>query len=314
MRIAFMGTPDFAVPSLRMLIEGEENIVCVITRPDRKKGRGMKLEASPVKQLALENRLHILQPESAGYLDFIQELKDLRPDIIIVTAYGQILNKEFLSIPKQGCINVHASLLPKFRGSAPVQRAILEGEKSTGVTIQYVSEKLDSGDIIIQKETKISPSENFISLYKRLSDLGACALKEAVYLIKTKTARPVAQDEKSATYARKITKQDGLIDWDDSVLRINNKIRALNPWPGVYTFFAGLMVKIISAEFVFDGNKKIRGEIIEVNKDRIGVCCADGIIYIKEIQPEARKIMTAREFISGYRLKTGMKFDKEQIF
>ncbi|MFH1287108.1 MAG: methionyl-tRNA formyltransferase, partial [bacterium] len=293
---------------------------------------------------------------------FIQEIKKLRPDIIIIVAYGQILNKEFLSIPKLGCINVHASLLPKFRGSAPIQWAILEGESKTGVTVQKVSEKLDAGDIIAQKETEIAPFDDFLSLYKRLADLGAGVLKESIFLIKNKSVKPMPQDEKLAAYVRKITKEDGLIDWNESALKIHNKVRALNPWPGTYTFLSGLMIKIIKTEFskedvipnkafvIPSGSEesvvgatgrsplwgKISpfgrndsscavemtesnagdfrmdpGEIIVVDKEKIAVHCADGMIYIKEIQPEAKRIMTAGEFISGYRLKPGMRFDKK---
>ncbi len=309
MRIIFMGTPEFAVPSLKILIEEKEDIVCVITRPDREKGRGMKQDVPPVKKLAIERHLCILQPESAKDPSFIQEIKNLKPDIIIVVAYGQILNKEFLSIPKLGCVNVHASLLPKFRGSAPIQWAIMEGEQKTGITIQNVSEKLDAGDILVQKETEIKNEDNFISLYARLALLGAKALKEAVNLIKNKSVRPVPQDEKSATYARKITKEDGLINWNDGALRIHNKIRALNPWPGTYTYFSNRMVKILKAEFGgLKGDFQVNpGEIIAVDKDKIAVYCSDGIIYIKEVQPEAKKIMSANEFISGYRLKPGMR-------
>ncbi|MDD5772491.1 MAG: methionyl-tRNA formyltransferase [bacterium] len=307
MRIIFMGTPEFAVPSLKILIDSGENIVCVVTRPDRKKGRGMKQDVTPVKKLAMVNCLSILQPESSKEPDFIQEVKDLKPDIIVVVAYGQILTKEFLSIPKLGCINVHASLLPKFRGSAPIQWAILEGESKTGVTIQNVLEKLDAGDIIIQKETEITSEDNFSSLYTRLAFLGAEALKEAVNLIKNKNAIPVPQDERSATYVRKITKEDGSINWNDGALKIHNKIRALNPWPGTYSFFNGKIVKIIKAEYVLDKKEGKPGEIVAADKEKIGILCADGLIYIKEVKPEAKKAMTAGEFVSGYRLKTGMQ-------
>ncbi len=255
--------------------------------------------------------MYILQPESAKEPRFIQEIKNLKPDIVVVVAYGQILSKEFLSVPKLGCINVHASLLPKFRGSAPIQWAILEGESKTGVTVQNVSEKLDAGDIIVQKETEITPYDNFLSLSERLASLGADALKESILLIKNKSVKPMQQDEKLATYVRKITKEDGLIDWNDSALRIHNKVRALNPWPGTWTFLSGLMVKIIKTEFVSEAKEGKSGEIFSVDKEKIAVHCADGIIYIKEVQPDARRIMTAGEFVSGYRLQVGMQFDKK---
>lgn len=300
MRIVFMGTPEFAVPSLKMLIHEREEIICVVTRPD----------ITPVKQLALENKLRILQPESAKDPNFGQEIRGLEPDIVIVVAYGQILSKEFLSIPKLGCINVHASLLPKFRGSAPIQWAILEGESRTGVTVQNISEKLDSGDIIVQKETEIAPLDDFSSLSKRLADLGAGTLKESISLIKNKCVKPVPQDERLVTYARKITKVDGLIDWNESALKIHNKVRALNPWPGAYTFLSGLMIKIIKTEFILGEKEGKCGGIFSVDKEKIAVCCADGVICIKEVQPEAKRVMTAGEFVSGYRLKTGMQFDK----
>lgn len=310
MRIIFMGTPEFAVPSLKMLIEEKEEIVCVVTKPS----------VSPVKQLAMKNQLRVLQPESAKESYFIQEIKNLKPDIVIIAAYGQILNKEFLSIPKFGCVNVHASLLPKFRGSAPIQWAIMEGESKTGITIQNVSEKLDSGDIIIQKETGIAPHDNFSSLYKRLADLGADSLKEAILLIKNKNVKLVPQDEKLATYVRKITKEDGLIDWNENALKIHNRVRALNPWPGTYTFLSGLMIKIIKTEFSVSpfekwglkGDFRVNpGKIIAADKGKIAVCCSGGIIYIKEVQPEAKRIMTAGEFVSGYRLKPWVQFDKK---
>lgn len=301
MRVVFMGTPEFAIPSLKMLIREGEEIVCVVTRPD----------ITPVKRLALENGLCILQPESAKNPSFIQEIRNLNPDIVIVVAYGQILSEEFLSVPKFGCVNVHASLLPKFRGSAPIQWAILEGESKTGVTVQSISERLDCGDIIVQKETGITPLDDFSSLSKRLADMGADALRESISLIKNKCAKLMPQDERLATYARKIVKEDGLIDWNEGALKIHNKVRALNPWPGTWTFSSGLMIKIIKTEFILGVGEGKCGEILSVDKERIVVHCTDGIIYIEKLQPEAKRKMTAGEFVSGYRLKTGMQFDKE---
>jgi methionyl-tRNA formyltransferase len=244
LKIIFMGTPDFSVPSLKTIFSEEYELIGVVTQPDRPRGRGKRLLPSPVKKWALEKGINIYQPLRARDEEFITQIEDLAPDLIVTAAYGQILPKKILDIPPLGCINVHASLLPKYRGASPIQQAILDGETKTGITIMYMDEGMDTGDIILQKETPIHPDENSGDLHDRLADLGAKALRESLKLFTVEKPVGIPQAHEDATYCQKIDKAMGRINWGMNIDRIRNHIRALTPWPGAYTYIGSMRLKV----------------------------------------------------------------------
>jgi len=237
MKIIFMGTPDFACPSLLALIKSGHDIVGIVTQPDRRRGRGMKVSYSPVKELSLKNNLDVYQPSNINDSEFINLLKKISPDSIVIVAFGQILSKEILKLPKYGCINLHASLLPKYRGAAPIPWAIFAGEEKTGVTTFYLSEKVDSGDIILQREEGIRKDDTTATLSKRLAKIGAELLIETIDKIEKREAPRIPQDKGKATYVPRLKKEDGLIDWKKSASQIERLARAMDPWPGAYIYF-----------------------------------------------------------------------------
>lgn len=236
MEIIFMGTPEFACSSLLTLIRSKHDIVGVITQPDRRRGRGMKVSFSPVKELSLKNNLNIYQPLNINDPEFINFLRKISPDLIVIVAFGRILSKEVLKLPKDGCINLHASLLPKYRGAAPIPWAILAGEERSGVTTFYLSEEVDSGDIILQREEEIRKDDTTATLSRRLAETGAELLIETIAKIEGKEAPRIPQDKGRATYAPRLKKEDGLIDWKRSASQIERFVRAMDPWPGAYTY------------------------------------------------------------------------------
>ncbi|MCX6746194.1 MAG: methionyl-tRNA formyltransferase [Candidatus Parcubacteria bacterium] len=301
-KIIFMGTPEFSVPVLNALIENY-NAIAVVTQPDKKVGRKQVLTFSPIKKIALANKIEILQPEKiSGKVEFIRRVNDLNPDLIVIAAYGLILPKEILDIPKYGVINVHASLLPKYRGASPIQAAILNGEKETGVTIMLVNEKMDEGDILSQETITITDNDNFASLYEKLSVLGTHLLIEVLLKWLNKEIKPQKQDESQATYCKLITKEDGKIDWHKSAQEIDRQIRALTPWPGTWTVWNNKKLKILSASA--DGSTKLTmttsaGEVFKVNNS-LAIQCGQGALEILELQLEGKKSMTAKEFLNGY--------------
>lgn len=311
MRIVFMGTPEFACSSLLTLIESKHNIVGVITQPDRRKGRGMKISLSPVKELALGNNLDIYQPSNINNPEFIDLLRKISPDLIAIVAFGQILSKEILELPKQGCINLHASLLPKYRGAAPIPWAILAGEEKSGVTTFYLSEKVDGGDTILQREEKIREDDTTATLSKRLAQTGAELLIETIDKIERKEAPKISQAKEKVTYAPRLKKEDGLIDWKKSASRVERLVRAMDPWPGAFTHFAGKLLKIWKAEKIayrisHIADRKFQpGEVADITKEGMVVACGEGFLLVKEVQPPGKKRMSASSFSSGYRIKTG---------
>ncbi len=317
MRVVFMGTDRFAVPSLKRLADSQVELVCVITQPDQPKGRGLKISPSPVKEFALERGLEIYQPLKIKHEESIQKIRDiLRPDLIIVSAYGQILPKEILSIPPYGCINIHPSLLPKYRGAAPIQRAIINGESETGVTFMFMDEGKDTGDIIIQKTMKIDISDTADILSDKLAELSADMLTEILNwngrLPDDKLILPrKPQDNSQATYAEKLTKEEGLINWEKTSLEIHNLIRGTIPWPTAYTTFNNNTLKIWESSLSEKENpaNSLPGMIIDIAKDSgIGVATGDKELIIKVIQPPNKPKMKAKDFINGYRIKKGDKF------
>lgn len=309
-KVVFMGTPDFSVPILKGLIENY-NVIGVVTQPDKEVGRHHEVEFSPIKKVALENNIKVVQPVKIR-TDFDCVL-EMNPDIIVTCAYGQIIPKEILDYPKFGCINVHASLLPKYRGGAPIHRAILNGEKETGITIMYMAEGMDDGDIISQEKVIIRDDETVGELHDELSNLGVKLLLDTLPSIFEGTNERIKQDESKMCLAKIIKKEDEIIDFDDSALNVYNKIRGLNPFPGSYAILDNKRVKIYKARIEKNNNNSIPGTIIDVLKDGIVVKTKDDSIVIEELKQEGKKKMSAKEFLNGVKKEDliNKKFEKE---
>ncbi len=305
MKILFMGTPDFAAGSLKSLIDAGYEISAVVTQPDRPKGRSGKPVFSPVKEVAVEAGIPVLQPERIKRPEETARLLEYPADIYVIAAFGQILSKEILEQPRLGCINVHASLLPKYRGASPIQRVILDGEKSTGITIMQMNEGLDTGDILYRKTIELAPDETFETLHDRLMVLGGEALTEALPLIEEGKLTPVKQDDSLSCYAPLIKKEDGLIDWKRSSEEIYSQIRAFNPWPGAFTYSSGKILKIWEAVPVSGTGKP--GEIMGVDKNSFTVYCGSGAMKILSLQPEGKKRMDTSAYLLGNRTEAGQR-------
>ena len=305
-----MGTPDFAATILEGLINSGHDIIGVVTQPDKKKGRGQEISCSPVKELAARHGLTIYQPVKVKEQDFLDLMRELKPDAIIVAAFGQILPKALLDIPEYGCINVHASLLPKYRGAAPIQYAILDGEKETGVSIMYMDDGIDTGDIILQERLVIEPDETGGSLFDKMAALGARVLLVAMEQIEKGTATRTKQDHEQASYVKMMTKEMGHVDFSLPAVKIERMIRGLNPWPSAYTFLDGKTLKLWKAEVEeadnADTDSRKPGEIVEIRKDGLVVNTGEGRLVIKELQLEGKKRMTADAFLRGYQLTAGV--------
>ena len=312
MKIVFMGTPDFAACSLRSLIEAGHDIIAVVTQPDRPKGRGKEMAISPVKELALEHNIKVLQPTRIKNDDeFYNTLKQLNPDCIVVAAFGQMLPKRILDLPELGCINVHASLLPKYRGAAPIQWVVINGEKEAGVTIMHMDVGCDTGDMIMKDQITLDEKETGGSLHDKLAILGGNLIVKALPMIENKTAPRIPQDETQSTYFGMFKKQDGKIDFSKSASSIERLIRGLNPWPSAYTTIGKKGLKLWQAE-VIDGEVKAAfGEILEVTKDSIVVQTGEGYLAITELQLEGKKRMPVEAFVHGFEVKTGMRLGEE---
>lgn len=306
MKILFMGTPEPAAICLKALIDAKQDVIGAVTQPDRPKGRGLKLAPSPVKELALHNNIKVYTPEKIRDDEAIGFIKGLKPELIVVVAYGKILPKEILDIPKYGAINVHASLLPKYRGAAPVQWALMNGETRTGITIMRITEKLDAGDIMLQQDIKIEADDNTLSLTGKLFDVGSKLLVKAISQIKAGEAAFVKQDEKRVTYAPLLKKESGLIDWRKKASEINDQIRACNPWPVAYSYLNAKMLKIFSAEVGLASETYSPGEIIECVKDEGFLAAAgEGTLFVKVAQLESGKKIKAWELVVGKKIKAG---------
>lgn len=297
LRILFMGTPEFSVNVLKGLIDNCE-VVGVVTQPDKEIGRHKEIKFSPVKELALENDIKVYQPKQIK-----QEYEDLLKldiDMIVTCAYGQFIPKILLDFPKFGCINVHASLLPKLRGGAPIHKAIMNNYSKTGVTIMYMAEKMDAGDIISQIETPILPTDNVGTLHDRLSAMGTKLLLETIPKIVSGDIQPIKQKEEEVTYAWNVSREEEKIDFNKNMLDIFNQIRGLNPWPGAYTTLDGVVVKIYNSRIgqtLFTDKKN--GEIKQIYEDGIGISTNDGEIIITELQFAGKRKMTAKEYLNG---------------
>lgn len=307
-RIIFFGTPSFALPALQTLFERPDEVVAVVTQPDREKGRGRKVVFSPVKELTLRHHLTPLQPERVKEGPFQETLRGLQPDLIVVVAFGQILPKSILKIPKYGAINVHASLLPKYRGAAPIAWAILNGEKVTGITTMVMDEGMDTGDILLQVETPIGNEETCQALHDRLASLGAQLLRETLEKIKTGNIRPIPQDHSKANYAPPLKKEDGHIDWKKRANEIDCQVRAFNPWPGAFSKWDDQWLKIYKGEVRERPTTERAGAVVWVGSDFIEVETGKDAFRIKEVQLEGRKRMTIRDFLSGHPIPVGAVF------
>jgi len=304
LRMVFMGTPAFACPSLQRLIERGEEILAVVTQPDRPKGRGQRLMPSPVKVLAEQHGIPVTQPHKVRVPEFIKIVKELAPDLIVVVAFGQILPKALLDIPRYGCINVHASLLPRYRGAAPINWCIINGEIETGVTTMQMDVGLDTGDMLIRKAIPIDPAEDASSLHDRLAVTGAEALAETLDLLADNRLQPEKQDDALSCYAPMLKKEDGRIDWSTGAESISNMVRGMTPWPGAFTYLDGNTLKICRAALGKGSGSP--GTVLRVGRSGLEVACGNGSIIIEELQMEGRKRLTAAQFLSGYTIEPGI--------
>ncbi|MDI6783781.1 MAG: methionyl-tRNA formyltransferase [bacterium] len=311
MRILFMGTAEFAVPTLAAILKSGHQVIAVVTQPDRPFGRGLKLRPSPVKEKALQNQLPVLTPESVKDQNMINQFIRLNPEVIVVVAYGKILPPTLLEIPKFGCINVHGSLLPKYRGAAPIQWTLIRGETETGVTTMYMNDKMDEGDIMFQEKISILPEDNYGTLSIKLAQLGGQLIIKTLSAVEQGSAPRNPQNEPEATYAPKIKNTDGLIDWTQPATAIVNLIRGVTPAPGAFTLINGKRVRILAAK-AGQGNFGVAsGQVLVVGKhDEAGFLVQSGketAVQIVQIQPESGKIMSAAQFARGYKLTEGIQ-------
>ncbi|MCX7748110.1 MAG: methionyl-tRNA formyltransferase [Clostridia bacterium] len=306
LRIVFMGTPEFAVPSLDMLVKEGYTVAAVITQPDKPKGRGNKVSLPPVKEYALGTGIPVLQPSKIKTQEFVSELKDLKPDLLITAAYGKILSKEILDTPPLGCINVHGSLLPKYRGAAPIHWAIINGENVTGITTMFTDIGLDTGDMLLKKEIEIPDDMTVQELHDKMAVLGAEVLKETIQSLQKGTLKRVKQQDKDATYAPIIKKEIGHIDWTRSSKQIYDLVRGTNPWPGAYSYYQGDRMRIWKTALCQEENKCFKpGTISEVTKEGILVAAGDRFIRILEVQFDSCRKMCVGDYICGHSINEG---------
>ncbi|MEO0123612.1 MAG: methionyl-tRNA formyltransferase [candidate division WOR-3 bacterium] len=304
MKIVFFGSTNFSVPIVKKINEYYGLAGVVISKP-KPKGRGLTVELPEIGKWAVENNIKLFEPENPNEISFIENLALISPDIIVLSAYGYILSGELLRVPKMGGINIHPSLLPKYRGAAPIQRAIMAGEKKTGVTIFFMDEKIDHGKIILQKEIEIDKNDTYGSLSQRLSLLGAEMVIEALRLIENNEYKVIEQNESEMTYAPKIKKEETIINWRDKSEKIYNLIRALNPAPCARTHFRNSELIILESEI---GDKDIEPGVFHIENKKFYVGTGDGSIILKTLKPENRRVMAAIDFINGYRIKSGERF------
>ena len=310
LRIVFFGTPDFAVPTLQALQDSRHPVVAVVTQPDRARGRGHQSQKGPVKELAWQHGLDILQPERLRDDRFLEALRSLDADLGVIAAYGKILTDAVLAIPKQGFINVHASLLPRYRGAAPIHRAVMAGETMTGVTIMRVVKALDAGPMISRATRAIGPDETSADVERDLAQIGARALVDAVDALADGRAIETPQNDADATYAHKLEKTDGIVDWSRSAPEIHNQIRGLHPWPHAYSDLQGERIILLRSEPERDlpGTRAAPGTVIDAHADQFRVQTGDGVLRLLVLQREGRRPLTAREFLAGRRIEPDARF------
>lgn len=307
MKIVFMGTPDFAAGALEALIKAGHDITVVVTQPDKPKGRSGKLMPSPVKECAISHELPVWQPVKIKTPEAVAELKTYPADVYIVAAFGQILSQEILDIPKYGCLNIHASLLPKHRGASPIQHAIISGDEKSGVTIMQMDAGIDTGDMLYKKEVEITGEDTFETLHDKLMELGGQAIVEALSLLEEGKLTPKKQADEDSCYAPLIDKRMGMLDFGKSAVELDRLIRGMNPWPSAYTFYNGKQLKIWRAGLV-EGNMvsaQPAGTICKVEKESFDVSCGEGTLRIFELQLEGKKRMSTHDFLLGVKVRTG---------
>ena len=306
MKVVYMGTPEFAVPCLKALIDNHE-VTAVISQPDKPKGRGKRLLPTPVKEEALKHNIPVYQPEKIKDESFIEQLSKMDADIFVVAAYGQILPEVILNMPRYGCINVHGSLLPKYRGAAPMQQAVIDGEDVTGITIMYMEKGLDTGDMLLKCQVPILPDDTYGTLHDKMSMAGAELLLEALDKIEKGEIKAEKQDDSKASYAHRIEKSMGHIDWNRSGRDIINLIRGLNPTPGAYTFYNGEMIKLWKAVEAGENYTGTPGEIVNIDpKNGFTVQTGDGAVLIAEMQAKGGKKMSSADYLRGHSLEKGI--------
>ena len=310
MKVVFMGTPDFSVGTLKAIVEAGHEVAAVVTQPDKPKGRGGAMSFSDVKQAAIELGLLVLQPKRARDEEFVNELRKINPDVIVVVAFGQILSKQILDMPKYGCVNVHASLLPKYRGASPIQWAVIDGCEDSGVTTMMMNEGIDTGDILLVEKVKLDSKETGGSLFDKLSGVGADLLVKTLDELEKGTVKPVKQNETEATHVKMLDKSFGNIDFSMEAARIERLIRGLNPWPSAFTHFNGKLLKIWDADVCDDVvcescESVVNGMITHVNNNSFIVKCGDNSLKINELQLEGKKRMKTQDFLRGNHINTG---------
>lgn len=309
MRIVFMGTPEFAVPSLEALLKSDDQVVGIVTQPDRPKGRGQVLTPPPIKLIAQRDGIPFLQPVKIKVPEFLAALAAWKPDLIAVTAYGRILHSPILTLPPMGCVNVHGSLLPKYRGAAPVQWAVINGETETGITTMLMDEGMDTGAMLLQESLPICPDDTAGSLAPRLAELGGRLLVETIARLKAGTITPLPQNHALATLAPPLKKEDGAIEWATSATSIANRVRGLSPWPGAYGYFGGERWMVWSATASTAKTDTVPGTIIDVTKQSLQVATGEGVLTVREIQPANSKRLTVAQYLAGHRVAVGQRFD-----
>ena len=316
-KIVFMGTPEFAVPSLKMLVDEGYDVVAVVTQPDRPKGRGNKLTPPPVKEYALTKGIMLLQPEKVKTVEFANSLKSLEPNLFITAAYGRILTKEVLSIPSYGCINVHGSLLPKYRGASPIQTAVINGDEITGITTMLTDVGMDTGDILLKNQMEISLDMTAGDLHDEMSILGASTLKMTLELMSRGELVRIPQEHENATHCPMLKKEDGLIHWNKTTLEIQNQVRGTNPWPGAFTYLNQTRYRIWKTRIInnqadiLETNEINPGTILKFDKNGFYVKTGDGVLEVIELQLDSSRKMNVQEFAAGHNLTVGETFAKE---
>ena len=305
-RIIFMGTPDFAVPALHKLLNGPDQVVAVITQPDRPKGRGKKLSPPPVKLAAEQAGIPVLQPAKIRTEEFLDTLKGYNPDLIIVAAYGRILPRAILSLPPLGCINIHGSLLPRHRGAAPIQWAIIHGDSEAGVTIMQMDADMDTGDILLSAAIPLTDDETAGSLFDKLADLGGTTLAQALDMLRLDQLFPIEQNHNLATSSPPLSKEDGCLNWNKPALELHRLIRGLDPWPAAYSFIDGQRFRLFAPELVHRECERPAGTLILADQQGLLIATAKDCLRIKEIQPEGKKRMTVEAYLCGHPLTPGI--------
>ena len=309
-RTVFMGTPDFACPTLQKLIERGEHIVAVVTQPDRPKGRGQRLMPPPVKELAEKNGIPVYQPLKVRDPEFVEIIRELKPEVIIVVAFGQILPKALLDIPRHGCINVHASLLPRYRGAAPLNWCIVNGETETGVTTMLMDVGLDTGDMLLARKTPLDENEDIVSLHDRMATMGADLLAETLDMLAAGSIVPQPQNNSDSNYAPMLKKEDGIINWHSDARSIHNQVRGLAVWPGAYTTIGDLVLKILRTSLGNGSGEP--GTVLHSSKGNFEVACQSGSLFLLELQLSGKKRLDTASFLAGCHVPPGTMLGKDQ--